>query len=85
MVLTDDDAHLRQRLTHAATQVEAVLTALPSPKCSIPSTCEAWYTCPLNWLIEAVETDLKEAGPEVRDLATRSQSTRGRSNLSYPL
>lgn len=71
MALTDDDASLRQHLIYAATQVESVLVALP-PLAVPPSPAyHQWYDCPLAWLVQAVEVDLDEVGPEARALATR--------------
>jgi V/A-type H+-transporting ATPase subunit I len=71
MALSDDDISLRQRLSYAATQVEAVLAALPVPESPASFEYEDWYNCPLNWLIQAVEADLEEVGAEARALATR--------------
>jgi V/A-type H+-transporting ATPase subunit I len=71
VALTDDDTALRQRLTYAATQVEATLVALPAPEGPPFPGYEDWYDCPLDWLIQAVEADLEEVGPAARALATR--------------
>lgn len=80
MTLTDDDTSLRQRLTYAAAQVEAALVALPATEEPTSSGSEDWYDCPLNWLIQVVEADLDEVGPEVRALATQHSQLEEEAN-----
>jgi V/A-type H+/Na+-transporting ATPase subunit I len=71
MTLTDEDISLHHRLTYAITRVEALLAALPTLNSPPVPEYEDWYGCPLNYLIQAVESDLEEVGPAARALATQ--------------
>lgn len=66
--------HLRERLAYLATQVEAVLAALPPLELAFPSDYETCHEKSLDWLLDTIVADLSTLQPQVQALtAQRAQ------------
>lgn len=74
MTLSEEALRARQRLAQTVTRVETVLAALPVLAAPPAPDCEALYDRPAHVLIQAVEADLEEIGPQAQVLATRRRT-----------
>lgn len=71
MALSNEAAQLRERLSYAATRVEAVLAALGTAEAAPAPEYDAYAARPPAWLLHTVEAELAEVAPQAQELATR--------------
>lgn len=71
MALSNEASQLRERLSYAATRVEAVLAALVTAEAVPSPEYDAYAARPPEWLLHTVEAELAEVAPQAQELATR--------------